>query len=293
MLYAINGSYGQLGGNLLHHWAQQTSADRAVRLTADVRDRHAVRKEILGLARSSPSEELTVVHCAALVGTIACDLAKHAATDVNMLGAMHVAEACRDAGARLVYFSTTAIYSRTELRPYTEESEIQPHTHYGRTKWEGERICRQILPPSRFLAIRPCFVYGGVGDRVSTVGNMIRAAQSRFAHICQLDHIFQKDWIHCDDFTEIAWRLIRDETAYDGSAYNVAHGTPMPFGDVVKELERRDLVSPYQVFVPEDDYMGNHIVSTEKLRKRYPDWRPKISLSEGIDRVVGQLRREQ
>lgn len=284
---AVNGWRGQLGSLLWNatEYGSLMGDVETFALSADVRDPIAVDREILSIKPD------VVVHCAAIVGTQACDLAGAAAGDVNFGGARNVAEACRAVDARMVYFSTTATYDPDLVaapRPYTEESPQNPRTRYGKTKHWGEEVVKATLPRSS-LSIRPCFVHGGPRDRVSSVANLVRAARSGHPYILQLDPANRKDWIHASDFAAAAMRLISlpaDDPAWGGEAWNIAHGTPRPFADVVSILKSMQLWPAYVVERPQDDYMGHHEVSNAKFRARFPDWAPRYDLESGIMATV-------
>jgi len=80
-----------------------------------------------------------VVHAASIGSVDYCELHKKEANEVNVKGTINVVEACRLAGAKLIFISSNAVYDG-ENPPYSEDSPRKPLDEYGRTKVKGENI---------------------------------------------------------------------------------------------------------------------------------------------------------
>jgi dTDP-4-dehydrorhamnose reductase len=98
-----------------------------------------------------------VFHCAAMTDVDGCERGPARAQEVNGEGTRLIAEACKTAGALLVYFSTDFVFDGRENRPYTEEDAPNPLSVYGATKLEGERHA-QACPDH--LIIRTAWLFG-------------------------------------------------------------------------------------------------------------------------------------
>ncbi len=96
-----------------------------------------------------------VLLCSAMTNVDGCERDPGLAAKVNAEGPALVAEQCRKAGAKLVYFSTEYVFDG-EAGPYGEEAPVSPVSVYGRTKLEGERAC---LALEGALALRTTVVY--------------------------------------------------------------------------------------------------------------------------------------
>ena len=65
----------------------------------------------------------------------------------------------KGAAIRLVHVSSlAAIGPSTDGTPVSEDAEPHPVTHYGKSKLEGERIVRALVPDA--VIVRPAVVYG-------------------------------------------------------------------------------------------------------------------------------------
>jgi dTDP-4-dehydrorhamnose reductase len=97
-----------------------------------------------------------VIHAAAFTDVDACEIEPQRAWDVNALGTEHVADACEEHGAKLIYISTDYVFDG-EDGPYTEEDPTHPINVYGESKLAGERF---TLNRSENAVARVCVLYG-------------------------------------------------------------------------------------------------------------------------------------
>jgi dTDP-4-dehydrorhamnose reductase len=118
----------------------------------DITSRNAVRRAI-GAAESD-----TVVHCAAWTDTAGCERDPARALLVNSKAAGFVAEACREAGAAMVYVSSNEVFDGEKGAPYDEEDAVNPVNEYGRSKLAGEEAVAAALPHHQI--VRTSWLYG-------------------------------------------------------------------------------------------------------------------------------------
>jgi dTDP-4-dehydrorhamnose reductase len=110
-----------------------------------------------------PHRPEVVVNCAAFVRVDECEDRPEKAFRVNALGALHVARASAQVGARCVYISTDYVFDGIKPEPYTEEDAPNPINVYGTSKLAGEYLVRQTCPDA--LIVRLASLYGGQGAR--------------------------------------------------------------------------------------------------------------------------------
>ncbi len=132
--------------------------------TGDVTHRASIEHAVAGCD--------AVVHAAALVKTWVRD--KRQFDRVNVEGLGYVIEACRDAGARLVYVSSFIALGPTDGTTLDEDSpriDNSFHNDYERTKWLADQLARNA-GKSNLDLIR---VYPGVifGPGALTAGNHV------------------------------------------------------------------------------------------------------------------------
>lgn len=108
-------------------------------VNADVRDVAALR----ALFHDHPIGG--VVHCAGLKAVGESEERPLAYYDVNVGGAIALAEVMGEAGvAALVFSSSAAVYGQPEHLPVTEDAPLRPHSVYGRTKRVVEDFLRDL-----------------------------------------------------------------------------------------------------------------------------------------------------
>lgn len=121
----------------------------------DITDRRAVEDQV---SLTAPE---VLINTAAYTDVDRSEEEEDLAFRVNADGAAHLALACRRAGVRLIHLSTDYVFDGKETRPYSEEDSPNPLGVYGRSKWEGEKRIREILPEA--CLIRTAWLYGKGG----------------------------------------------------------------------------------------------------------------------------------
>ena len=136
------------------------------RADLDVTDERAARTAVLDARPDA------VVQCAAYTRVDDAETAETAAFAVNASAAGHVAEACRAAGARLVYPSTDYVFDGRATTPYAPDAQTSPINAYGRSKLAGEEATLR----ADALIVRTSWLYGPGGRNfVSTILARARA----------------------------------------------------------------------------------------------------------------------
>jgi UDP-glucose 4-epimerase len=108
-------------------------------VTADVRDIVALRAAFHDHPISA------VIHCAGLKGVGESEARPLAYYDVNVGGALTLAEVMGEAGvATLVFSSSATVYGQPEELPVPEDAALRPHSVYGRTKRVVEDFMRDL-----------------------------------------------------------------------------------------------------------------------------------------------------
>ncbi len=86
-----------------------------------------------------------VIHTAALADIDYCQNNQPQAQRVNVDVTRHLAELCRDSGAKLILCSTDSVFDGTKGM-YSEEDTPRPLNHYAQTKVHAEQVVRQTVP---------------------------------------------------------------------------------------------------------------------------------------------------
>lgn len=117
-----------------------------------------------------------VLHLAAETDLEVCERDHDHAFLTNTVGTEFVALACRRRDIPVVYISTAGVFDGRKEGAYTEFDEANPINIYGRSKYEGELVVKQL--GSRHFIVRAGWMIGG-GDRdhkfVRKVTDQLRA----------------------------------------------------------------------------------------------------------------------
>jgi dTDP-4-dehydrorhamnose reductase len=151
---AIIGSAGQLGTDL----AAALYLNKDIELflldhsSVECADKLSVEKALFNIHPD------LVINCAAFVRVDVCEVQPERAYSVNARGAGHVAQACSDIDATVVYISTDYVFDGGKSSPYAEEDPPNPLNVYGKSKLEGETFVGDLCP--KHFIVRSSGLYG-------------------------------------------------------------------------------------------------------------------------------------
>jgi dTDP-4-dehydrorhamnose reductase len=159
------------------------SAELVTRAELDITDAIAVERAISG--------RVAVINAAAYTAVDDAESNEGLAREINARGALNVAQACAEAGARLVHVSTDYVFSGLATSPYSEDATPDPRSVYGRSKLEGELAVRSAHPDGA-VVVRTAWLYGAGGP--SFVRTMLAKARAGDAVSVVTDQIGQPTW---------------------------------------------------------------------------------------------------
>lgn len=149
----ITGANGRLGSAL----KDLLKKDKSYTLVTtgkdvDITDAKAVEKAI------DIYQPGIVINAASVSNAEYCEEHPLEAYKVNTLGARNLASATRRKNATLIHLSTDDVFSGEHNRPKNEFDIPTPKTVYGKSKYAGENLVRELNP--KHLIIRSSWLYG-------------------------------------------------------------------------------------------------------------------------------------
>jgi len=150
----IFGATGLLGKSLVREWGGDEVSGLGSK-DADIRDQRQVADVV---QRTRPD---CIVLAAAYTDVDGCESNPALALAVNTQGAIHVAQAAKDAGARFLFLSTDYVFDGTKTTPYETDDLPSPRSVYGRSKVDAEAAIARILPDSCIVRTSWLFGIGG------------------------------------------------------------------------------------------------------------------------------------
>lgn len=99
-----------------------------------------------------------IVHLAAIAVTDYCEQHPEESYAVNVKGAIHVAQAAKNVGAKLLYASSEQVYHAVEIEgSQSEQQVVAPTRIYAVHKLEAEKAVQSILPSA--IGLRLTWMY--------------------------------------------------------------------------------------------------------------------------------------
>lgn len=173
-----------------------------------------------------------VVNTAAKINLEWCEENKEESKNVNVVGAINVALACKKFGHKLVHISSGCIFDGNESNKiYTENDNPTPASWYANTKSEADKLITS-LGYDNFLIIRPRQLISPKPNET----NML----TKFMSIKNGDFIDSPNSITCiEDMKEMIDHLLKNKCV---GIYNIANsGVISPFEIAKKISEKFDL----------------------------------------------------
>ncbi len=158
MKITLFGATGILGQALMRQWNGDRSGNEVAGLSskdADIRN----KQQVLDAVKCTMPD--WVVLTAAYTDVDGCETNRDLAFDVNVRGAVHVAEAAKQFGSRLLFISSDYVFDGTKTTPYETDDEVEPRSVYGQSKAEAEKEIRRILPDACIVRTSWLFGVGG------------------------------------------------------------------------------------------------------------------------------------
>jgi dTDP-glucose 4,6-dehydratase len=258
----------------------------------DVRDRRAVRETVEGCQ--------IVFHLAALVGIPYSYLAAESYAQTNMVGTMNVLEACRDVGVeRVLQTSTSEVYGTAQYTPIDEGHPLHSQSPYAATKVGSDQLALSYhasfgLP---VVIVRPFNTYGPRQSARAVIPTIVSQAlegdEIRLGNTSPIrDFLFVADT--ANGFLAAAGS---EASAVCGEVFNLGTGRGVTIGHLV-ELVGRCLGRSLRVNAetgrerPVASEVFELVACAEKAAGKL-NWRPAVTLEEGIKRTIQWIDRHR
>lgn len=290
----VTGGAGFIGSHLVHTLAEAGMEvhvldnmstgnvdrvdPRAIVHTADIRGSEA--RTIL--IRESPD---VVFHLAAQADVQQSIRHPDQDADTNMMGTIHMLQACRDAGVtKFVFASTSGIYGELHKERIEEEDPAAPISCYGLSKWAAESYIRLFhrLYGLNYTILRYGNVYGpgqaahGEGGVVALFIDRLHNGQSLLIHG---DGTQTRDFIYVKDVIRANIAAIRGAHQ---STVHVSTGIPTSVNKLAYELLRLHGSSVRPVYASARTGDIYHSCLDNARARRMLRWEPLYDISAGL-----------
>jgi UDP-glucose 4-epimerase len=204
----------------------------------------------------------------------------------NVLGTVNVAEFCRRHGASLTMLSSY-VYGRPRFLPISEEHPVAAFNPYGHTKLLAEEVCRYYAQQFgiQVTIVRPFNVYGPGQNGNFLIPTLLRQVLDPEAReVSMADERPKRDYLFIDDLLDL---LLRTMNPQGCDAFNAGSGCSVNPRELAELMLRaagleKPVVSRNEVRADEVLEM----VADVGKAKRIFGWEPRVSLVEGLRRMI-------
>ena len=229
-----------------------------------------------------------IVPLAAYVGFPACDRHYDEATQVN-LGQIQFILDNTSKDQKIIYPNTDSAYGKTPGSDLcTELTPLNPTSHYGRLKTEGEKI---ILDAGHGVVLRLATVFGvSPRMRLDLLINDFTYKAVNDGYIVLFESNFQRNFIHVQDVADTFVFAIKFYEVLKGDVFNVGLSSgnmrKMELCEKIKEYIPNFII--HQEEFSSDPDERNYIVSNAKLESYC--WDCKFTVDDGIRELIKAYR---
>ena len=258
-------------------------------IEADVRSEEAVRKAVKGCE--------VIFHQGALRSVFRSMTSPGPSTDVNVRGTLNVLMSAHEAGARVVFASSSSVYGDQKDFPLRESQRPEPRSPYAATKLTGEVYCqtwwRSFGVPT--ISLRYFNVYGARQDATSeyavVVPKFILACLTGEQPIIYGDGEQSRDFTFIDDVVEANLLAARAEERAWGSVLNVGGGQePTSINRLLAMIAELTGSRPDPIHAdprPGDVYRTYADIS---LSTALIGYQPRVKIAAGLERTAEWFR---
>jgi nucleoside-diphosphate-sugar epimerase len=302
----ITGGLGFIGSHITQRCVAEgysvrllSKTDRKIKNIQGIEDKvELVLKDIRDISREDVSGVDYLFHCASTTDNYNINNAPYLDIETNCTGTIAMLEACRrhNSSVRIIYLSTFFVNGNLKELPATPESHCEPLGLYPATKLAGEHFCKiygKVFGLDTVIA-RMTNVFGTHEQRnnkkKAAFNNLIElAVQGKDVPIYSNGE-FTRDYIYVSDVTEALLTLA--EKGERGRVYYVGNGTPIKFKKLMEIVIQEAGSGSLVPIEPPEFHKNVGIVDyyCDNSPLRLLGWKPKVSMQEGIRKVVQEYK---
>ncbi len=216
---------------------------------------------------------------------------------VNVGGTVALMTAVRDAGVkRVILTSSGAAYGRQGFQPVREDAIMHPDTPYAVSKLASEYFLHSIgeLWKIETVALRIFNAYGPhqplPPSHAPVIPRFLKQIMSGGSVVMFGGGQQSRDFVYLSD---VVSALIAAATAerVDRAIINIGSGQEVSIDDLVNKIERVTHRTAHRLANDEEESGVPRLVADIRLAGEMLKWKPRVSLDEGLQRVLAEDER--
>lgn len=244
-------------------------------INQDVRNKDILKQQI--------QKNDIILPLAGIVGAPACEKNKLLAKELNFEQIINIKKEISK-NQILIVPTTNSGYGIGEKDKYCDEtSELNPISHYGKTKVEAEKYISDL---ENFISLRLATVFGVSSRmRVDLLVNDFTLKAVRDKYIVLFEEHFKRNFIHVKDVSSAFLFSINNFDKMKSNIYNVGlEDANLSKLELCKIIEKKTELKIISSKIGSDPDKRDYIVSNKKIYST--GWKPSVSLENGIDELI-------
>jgi nucleoside-diphosphate-sugar epimerase len=205
---------------------------------------------------------------------------------VNVNGTLNVLYASyKNKVKRLIFASSSAVYGDIKKLPLKENMTPKPVSPYGLHKLIGEYYCKLFsnLYNLETVCLRYFNVYGPRmdpnGPYALVIGKFLKLVKENKPLTIYGDGKQTRDFIYVDDVVKANILAMKSKKVGEGEVINICSGKNYSINYIAK------LIGGKKIYLPARKGEMKHTLGDNSLAKKLLNWKPEISLDEGIKKL--------
>ena len=166
MKILITGATGFVGSRFVARWQGEYTLLTPSHAELPIDNAEAALRYV------SEARPEVVLHLAAISNTWHCEQHPEESKQINVMGALHMAQAAKAMGAKFIFFSSDQIYNgNEELGGLLETIAVKPENVYGRDKLEAEHLITEVDEAA--VLLRATWMYDAEQEGMRTHPNFV------------------------------------------------------------------------------------------------------------------------
>jgi UDP-glucose 4-epimerase len=237
-----------------------------------------------------------IFHLAALIGIPYSYVAPHQYVATNVQGTLHVLEAAREHGARVVHTSTSETYGTAKYTPIDEAHPLTGQSPYSATKIAADKLAESyhLSFGLEVATIRPFNTYGPRQSSRAVIPSVMAqlAAGSAAVRIGSAAPV--RDLNYVSD-TIAGFLAVGASPRAVGQTLNVGSGRAISVGELVALIlqvtgKRAEIVTD-DARVRPDGSEVMVLLADSRRAEELVGYRPRVPLEEGLSRTYAYVER--
>ena len=203
----------------------------------------------------------------------------------NIIGTLNILKYCVEKNIKKIIFVSSYVYGDPKYLPIDEQHPINPHNLYTKSKFLGEELCKKFseMYDLNVTVLRPFNIFTGSINKNNLISNLISSIDSK-KMITITNKNSKRDFLHIDDFIEIILKI--KDIDFKFEVFNAGSGISFSFEQIIEIIEKNTLTQLNLEYKKNDESFIQDIKSDNSKIEKLLNWKPKITLEEGLQKLL-------